>query len=406
MSVSNGQRANATTFNGAFPSRVDDTSMAGVVELNNPDSGPTVENVQQAINDEIDRGDTQDTDIAALQAKFDETTGHAHSGDPGDGAPIDSGDIANVPLLAFNTPSLVLENATSTSDDVTSLMSTYDPSSDASTPGVPVNTDQNRVLLRHSGGTRNGRPFYDTEGNEVYGRLTESSGTWTLSYYSDIEGVETAYSFEDSPDLVFYFQLLVNPLATSPAYNALVPVLLNATAGTSATGGGVGQGMRFEPADDVPPVIRKTATTNIRVADFESDSSIGSGPWIVATFRVPDDYIVGTPITLSGLQVYSEINTGNFNVKGFTVLTRPGSDAVDDASNSWNSTNAQTAISGTAKRVTTCSDIDLTNGSGQIGGVDPTPGDYITVFLARHTATGDVAGTVSVLMDSGTLVFG
>jgi hypothetical protein len=35
----------------------------------------------------------------------------------------------------------------------------------------------------------------DASGNEVYGRLTESAGAYTLSYYSAPLGVETAYAF-------------------------------------------------------------------------------------------------------------------------------------------------------------------------------------------------------------------
>ena len=52
MSVSNGQNADETTFNNAFPSRQIDTSLAGIVTLNNtsPASGPTITNIQKEIN--------------------------------------------------------------------------------------------------------------------------------------------------------------------------------------------------------------------------------------------------------------------------------------------------------------------------------------------------------------------
>lgn len=42
-------------------------------------------------------------------------------------------------------------------------------------------------------------------GNEVYGRLTESSGTYTLSYFSLVSGTETAYSFPASQSISFEF---------------------------------------------------------------------------------------------------------------------------------------------------------------------------------------------------------
>lgn len=52
MSVSNGQIANATTFNNAFPSRIVDTSIAGKIDLNNNAavSGANVTNAQREIN--------------------------------------------------------------------------------------------------------------------------------------------------------------------------------------------------------------------------------------------------------------------------------------------------------------------------------------------------------------------
>lgn len=44
----------------------------------------------------------------------------------------------------------------------------------------------------------------DASGNEIYGRLTESGGIYTLSYYSLISGVETAYTMP-STSIDFYF---------------------------------------------------------------------------------------------------------------------------------------------------------------------------------------------------------
>ena len=52
MSVSNGQFANQTTFNTAFPSRIQDTSIAGRIDLESPlpESGADVINVQREVN--------------------------------------------------------------------------------------------------------------------------------------------------------------------------------------------------------------------------------------------------------------------------------------------------------------------------------------------------------------------
>ena len=53
MSVINGQKADAATFNAAFASKQDDNTMFGVQTLSEAGSGATVSNVQQAINDVI-----------------------------------------------------------------------------------------------------------------------------------------------------------------------------------------------------------------------------------------------------------------------------------------------------------------------------------------------------------------
>jgi len=53
VSVLNGQKADAATFNSAFASKQDDNTMYGVQTLSDAGSGATVSNVQQAINDVI-----------------------------------------------------------------------------------------------------------------------------------------------------------------------------------------------------------------------------------------------------------------------------------------------------------------------------------------------------------------
>ncbi|MBD2437365.1 hypothetical protein [Nostoc sp. FACHB-110] len=44
----------------------------------------------------------------------------------------------------------------------------------------------------------------DGSGNEIYGKLTQSGGVYTLSYYSLVSGTETAYSFS-STSIYFEF---------------------------------------------------------------------------------------------------------------------------------------------------------------------------------------------------------
>lgn len=50
------------------------------------------------------------------------------------------------------------------------------------------------------------RPFRDGDGDEVYGKITESSGAYTISYFSlNTSGVETSYTFASSTAIDFLF---------------------------------------------------------------------------------------------------------------------------------------------------------------------------------------------------------
>jgi hypothetical protein len=44
----------------------------------------------------------------------------------------------------------------------------------------------------------NTKPMADSNGNEIYGRLTEAAGVYTLSFYSMVSGVETAYTMTEN----------------------------------------------------------------------------------------------------------------------------------------------------------------------------------------------------------------
>lgn len=69
MSVSNGQRANAQTFNDAFLSRTTDSDTVAIIGLNHPSSGGLIANAQQKINDNTSAIVSNDADIANLFAQ-------------------------------------------------------------------------------------------------------------------------------------------------------------------------------------------------------------------------------------------------------------------------------------------------------------------------------------------------
>lgn len=79
--------------------------------------------------------------------------------------------------------------------------------------GVITATNGNRVELYD---TANKNKMTDGNGNEVYGRLTESGGAYTLTYYSLVNGTETAYTTFSARGLDFEF-LYRYPISLAPA---------------------------------------------------------------------------------------------------------------------------------------------------------------------------------------------
>jgi hypothetical protein len=77
MSVTNGQQANADTFNTAFVSKTTDSTVTGKVELSNASSGATVENVQLKLNEVDSRSATNQSTISTHVL---ETAAHGTAG--------------------------------------------------------------------------------------------------------------------------------------------------------------------------------------------------------------------------------------------------------------------------------------------------------------------------------------
>jgi hypothetical protein len=64
--------------------------------------------------------------------------------------------------------------------------------------GVYVTAPQNKVQIRKHGTGK--AVIDDTTGGMIFSRLTESSGTWTLTFYVLDNGSETALDFTNHPD--------------------------------------------------------------------------------------------------------------------------------------------------------------------------------------------------------------
>lgn len=240
MPVASGSPVSAANTNTQLLDATADDTALGKISLGNTDpvSGIAVSNVQQNINSinsytgrpantsttvvpawiNNDVGTASDTlkDRADnLTAKFDASTGHKHTGLAGDAPPVSSVDLANVVLRGYVVRGIDITGATGGSTDVSLQFPIAVPSTSPTIKGIVVNAPYNKVILRDDQGDK----IVNGSGDEIYGRLTESSGVWTLTYYYDNAGTETAYSFGSATDVQWYYQQLYNPITDAPVYS-------------------------------------------------------------------------------------------------------------------------------------------------------------------------------------------
>lgn len=91
----------------------------------------------------------------------------------------------------WNTTGVALPSATTVA--VTSLLTGLTPAGSDSALGIYTTSPQNKVFLRESG---TGKALRDeVHGSSVFARLTEAANVWTLSFFSLVAGVETAFDF-------------------------------------------------------------------------------------------------------------------------------------------------------------------------------------------------------------------
>ncbi len=227
MSVNDGNPANAATFNSSFLSKEVDDETVGVLGLNNTtdvNSGNQIVNSQRLINEIADsdgnagegdataktyssttvvaNGDDRKVAIGKLDAgqatinttitnKFDGTTGHSHDGTAGEGPKIDAENLDNFNNFFAEFQDATFDAANGNSTDVSATFAAKSSGGAASTEGVITSNPDNRVEIV---GKDDYREIEDTSGRRVYGRLTEAAATWTLTYYVNIAGTETAHS--------------------------------------------------------------------------------------------------------------------------------------------------------------------------------------------------------------------
>lgn len=215
MAVVNNAPVEANYTNSKLMSRTQDTSTTGKVALQNADvvSGAAITNTQRALNELFDAvgmtgeadpgrnnyssnevvadGDDRKEAIQKLDAEFNSTTGHGHSGVAGDGGLISAASLSQFNKFFAEFQSFTLASASGTSIDVSTSFVGKSASGGPSTLGVITQAPLNKVFIVND---LTNTFIEDAGGQRVYGRLTFSSPTWTLSFYTNEAGVETAHS--------------------------------------------------------------------------------------------------------------------------------------------------------------------------------------------------------------------
>lgn len=105
-------------------------------------------------------------------------------------------DVTSKKLLSYVGIQGVLSSGTNTSKIITTEILAVSPSGvpggNQGQAGIVTTTPNNKVQIRASATQQ---PFEATPGGpDVYGRITEAGGVYTLSYFYDDNGVETAFT--------------------------------------------------------------------------------------------------------------------------------------------------------------------------------------------------------------------
>lgn len=247
MTVSNGMLANQTSFNNGFVSKTatSGNTVTGIVEMANisdPNSGLTFTNAQRYINEIADsdgtvgqadatrktyssnnvvaNGDSRKTALGKVDAKFDGVTGHFHTGAVGDGPQIS----ALAGLSSFNKffasfAAVDITAANGATFDASAYFGSSTPGGTSTQVGVVTSAPNNRCQVIS---TLTGTNVEDANGQRVYARLTEAVGVWTLSFYTNEAGVETAHTLSSQNITVLYREVF--NAATRPTFSAEVGI--------------------------------------------------------------------------------------------------------------------------------------------------------------------------------------
>lgn len=378
MSIINGQAVDAPNSNAAWISKNTNDTAVGIYTFANvnPVSGPNISNGQREWNSQAsflgmainqvynylptwtnnDVGLSTDTvklRVDNITQKFNSASGHSHDGSVGGGAPIVSSDITGVPLKGYVIQGTDITGVTGGSTDVSSLMTGKTDSSGPTDPGVVVTVPFNKVLLREASGTNTDEQIMDGD-NIVYGRITFAASVWTLTYYTDVAGTETPYTFTVSTDIRWYYQELFNPMVNPPVYSefAFVP----SDGASSGSGTGFVRATLYDPVSTTLPAGTGATIDGVAVANDDlvlfSNLSVNnnrvykvSGVGVALVWTVQSVFPAGVDASLSDAVMIQEgiafaLQVGIFNATTFkfndTVRYFSGTDY-------WETTSIKTA---------------------------------------------------------------
>lgn len=243
--VSDGNLANETTFNGGFISRNSPSDTISTLDLlhNAPlVSGSYIYNLQRNINQLFSSigaaangaynavitwassvvGLSSSTIVAKIEAlvlKFRDTTGnggHAHTGVDGDGAKISVTDILNINQYRAEFQLKSITGASGSSMDVSSYFTGESSGGSSVAAGVITSAPDNTVDIFDASTLTN---LEDSQGQRIYGRITYSAGTWTLAFYTNEGGSETAATLSSTNIKIYYLKVFT--LAQLPTIPSL-----------------------------------------------------------------------------------------------------------------------------------------------------------------------------------------
>jgi len=345
--VLDGQLANQETFNAAFLARNGDSDTIGRVDLlsDQVSSGGHVHDIQRNINSicsalgiSTDQayallitwansyvGSTSSSakdKIEALVNKFLATGGHAHTGVNGDADKVDFSNLLGVNQFKAAWQMVSVAGVVGTSKDV-SLSFTGKLSGGASAQaGVITTTALNNTPLYDS--TTN-TYIEDAQGQRVYGRLTYSTGVWTLSFYTNEAGTETAYSFGSSTNInVFYREVFhlanIPTIESSPADFGTLDITADVVDATALVRGVV---------NTLAQTFAGLKTFNGGIAtDTVAEKTVNAGVTVDGVL-LKDGLTDGRDVSVDGTTLDNHVaNTSNPHA---TTYTQVGADAAGSA---------------------------------------------------------------------------